>query len=109
MKQITVSNILNELRHIPTGSKVYEIQVNDIPIYFVLYPLFILFFLALGEEILFRGITFRILEESVGTLLALLLSASLFGALHMTNNSATVASTISVIILGLLCSPFKMQ
>jgi len=42
-------------------------------------------FVAVAEEIVFRGFLFRILEEGVGSWLALALSAVLFGAIHLAN------------------------
>jgi uncharacterized protein len=41
------------------------------------------------EEIIMRGIVFRISEESLGTWLALAISALLFGGLHLINPNAT--------------------
>ena len=51
---------------------------------------------AVGEELAFRGALFRILEESVGTSLALALSAALFGLLHALSPGATVVSTTAI-------------
>lgn len=48
------------------------------------------------EEIVFRGVIFRITEESLGSGIALLVSASLFGLLHMLNPHATLESTIAI-------------
>lgn len=50
------------------------------------------------EEILFRGVLFRIVEESLGTWLALLLSALLFGLLHLGNPNATLWAAIAIAI-----------
>jgi membrane protease YdiL (CAAX protease family) len=50
------------------------------------------------EEILFRGILFRIVEESLGTWSALLISALLFGLLHLGNPNATLAGAVAIII-----------
>lgn len=49
-----------------------------------------------GEEILFRGVVFRVLEESLGTLAAMILSAGLFGLMHAGNPGATTFSTVAV-------------
>lgn len=49
-----------------------------------------------GEEILFRGVVFRMLEESFGTLMAMTLSAALFGLMHAGNHGATTFSTVAV-------------
>lgn len=51
---------------------------------------------AVGEEVVFRGVVFRLLEERLGTTLALLLSASAFGAVHAANNGATWVSTLAI-------------
>ena len=58
---------------------------------------------AVGEEIVFRGVVFRLLEEGFGTLIALLVSAVLFGLLHAFNPGATVVSTAAIAVeAGLL-------
>ena len=51
---------------------------------------------AVGEELAIRGGVFRILEDSLGTLFALLLSAGLFGLLHALNRGATPVSTAAI-------------
>jgi uncharacterized protein len=61
---------------------------------------------AVGEEIVFRGVAFRILEECVGTTVALALSAVAFGLVHAGNHGATVVSTVAIaaesgLLLGL--------
>ena len=42
-------------------------------------------FVAVAEEILFRGLLFRILEEGLGSWLALAISALVFGMVHLAN------------------------
>ena len=55
------------------------------------------------EEILFRGTLLRLLEEWLGTWIALSLSALLFGAVHLMNPHATLWSAIAIAIeAGLL-------
>ncbi|MER6002645.1 CPBP family intramembrane glutamic endopeptidase [Nonomuraea angiospora] len=44
---------------------------------------------AVAEERLFRGVLFRIVEEHTGTVIALVVSALLFGATHLVNVNAT--------------------
>lgn len=57
---------------------------------------------AAVEEVVFRGIFYRILEESWGTNFALVLSALVFGTIHLANSHANWMSVISVSSLGLL-------
>jgi len=51
---------------------------------------------ALREEILMRAILFRIVEQRLGTWIALVLSAALFGLLHAFNPGASVTSTAAI-------------
>ena len=53
---------------------------------------------AIGEELAFRGGVFRVLEDSLGTFWALILSAGLFGLLHALNPGATVLSTLAIAV-----------
>lgn len=58
---------------------------------------------ALFEELLFRGVLFRIVEEGLGTGAALLISALVFGFVHLGNPGATVWSSVAIAIeAGLL-------
>ncbi|WP_427913771.1 CPBP family intramembrane glutamic endopeptidase [Ramlibacter sp. MMS24-I3-19] len=55
------------------------------------------------EEIVFRGVLFRMIEEGLGTWAALLGSALLFGFVHIANPGATAWSSIAIAIeAGLL-------
>ncbi|HEV2365681.1 MAG TPA: type II CAAX endopeptidase family protein [Caulobacteraceae bacterium] len=51
---------------------------------------------AIGEEIVFRGALFRILEQGFGTLAATLVSGALFGLVHALNPGANLVSTIAI-------------
>jgi len=53
---------------------------------------------ALLEEIAVRGVVFRIMEESLGTWLALGISAALFGLMHAINPGANWISVASIAI-----------
>src|SRR5581483_8176691 len=53
---------------------------------------------AIQEELVFRGMIFRKLERSFGSWIALVVSAILFGLLHMANANATLVSTIALIV-----------
>jgi membrane protease YdiL (CAAX protease family) len=58
---------------------------------------------GVGEEILFRGVLFRIVEEGLGTWTALLVSALFFGFAHASNPGATAWSSAAIAIeAGLL-------
>jgi hypothetical protein len=48
------------------------------------------------EEVLFRGVLFRIIEESLGTWIALALTAVMFGFAHMMNPNATLFSSFAI-------------
>lgn len=51
---------------------------------------------GVGEELLFRGGVFRILEDSFGTAVALLLSGAMFGAIHLPNPHATLFNAAAI-------------
>jgi hypothetical protein len=51
---------------------------------------------AFWEEIAFRGVLFRMLEEGLGTWVALALSAALFGLLHLGNENASLFGTVTI-------------
>ena len=58
---------------------------------------------AIFEELLFRGVLFRIVEEGLGTWAALLVSALVFGFVHIGNPGATAWSSVAIAIeAGLL-------
>ena len=71
-------------------------------------PLWTLFLLTavvpgITEEIISRGILFRLTEEGLGTWIALLVSALFFGFAHSSNPGATAWSSIAIAIeAGLL-------
>lgn len=54
------------------------------------------------EEVAFRGILFRILEEGVGTRAALVASAVIFSAAHLANHGAHGVTVLSVTLAGLM-------
>lgn len=58
---------------------------------------------AVTEELLFRAVVFRLVEELAGTWAALAISGVLFGALHLVNPDATVWGAVAVAVeAGLL-------
>ncbi|SER86000.1 CPBP family intramembrane glutamic endopeptidase [Lentzea albida] len=53
---------------------------------------------AVTEELLYRGVLFRIVEEKIGTWLALVVSGLVFGFAHLPNPGATVWSSLAIAI-----------
>ena len=63
------------------------------------WPVFMIALVSgVAEELVFRGVLFRLLEESLGTTVALILSAAVFGLLHGANPGATVISTLAIAV-----------
>lgn len=50
------------------------------------------------QEILFRGILFRVVEESLGTWLALAISALLFGLVHLFSANTTILGALAIML-----------
>ena len=55
---------------------------------------------ALVEEMLFRGIVFRLFEQFFGTTSALVITSALFGFAHLSNDGASSMTLLSVTLLG---------
>ena len=55
---------------------------------------------AVTEEVLFRGVLFRIMEERTGTVIALILSSLIFGLTHSVNANATLWGVLSIALTG---------
>lgn len=53
---------------------------------------------AVTEELLFRGVLLRVVEERAGTGAALLLTSVIFGAVHLTNPHATVWGAVAIAV-----------
>jgi len=53
---------------------------------------------GIGEEIIARGVIFRIIEEGLGTWFALIVSALFFGGAHIFNPGATLWSSAAIAI-----------
>jgi uncharacterized protein len=50
------------------------------------------------EELLFRGVLFKLIEESWGSYVALAISSLFFGAAHLFNPNATVLSAVAITV-----------
>lgn len=53
---------------------------------------------AVAEELLFRGVLFRLVEELAGTWGALVVSALVFGGLHLVNPDATLWGALAIAV-----------
>jgi hypothetical protein len=53
---------------------------------------------AVFEELLFRGVLFRIVEQACGTTVALIVSAAFFGLAHSFNPGATLFSDVAIAV-----------
>lgn len=75
----------------------------------VIYPLIAALAAGFTEEILVRGILFRVVEESLGSWLALAISAATFGLLHALNPGASLVSTAAIALeAGILLAAVYM-
>jgi membrane protease YdiL (CAAX protease family) len=63
-------------------------------------PLLMHITVGLIEEMAMRGIFFRVLQESVGSWLALLASGLVFGAMHMINDNISVLAIANIALAG---------
>jgi uncharacterized protein len=66
----------------------------------MLVPLVQMMFVGVLEEVLFRGVLFRMSEKLLGSWLALLLSCIIFGAGHLPGDGAGVLAMIVVMLAG---------
>jgi membrane protease YdiL (CAAX protease family) len=57
---------------------------------------------ATVEEVLFRGILFRQIEERAGTWPAFAVSATLFGLLHLINDPTAIGGALAIVAAGLM-------
>ncbi len=76
------------------------IAVN--PVSGLVIPFTVAFTVAIIEEILLRGIIFRITEERWGSIIALTVSGLIFGALHLVNPHVTWVSILCTMVVGVM-------
>lgn len=60
--------------------------------------LWIFLWVAVFEELAFRGVIFRLFEELLGSWLALGLSAAIFGLLHLSNPNASLLAAVAIAV-----------
>jgi hypothetical protein len=82
------------------------ITVN--PFSALIIPFTIAFTVAILEEILLRGIVFRITEEKWGSIKALIISGIIFAGLHLVNPHVTVISVLCITAVGVLLGAVYM-
>lgn len=72
------------------------------PVSSLLIPFSIMLTVAIIEEILVRGIIFRIIEQKLGSYISLLISSVIFGVLHVANPNASFLSGLCITSAGFL-------
>jgi CAAX protease family protein len=55
---------------------------------------------AVTEELLFRGVLHRILEQRAGSIISIVVSSVLFGLTHLINGNATLWGTLAIAVEG---------
>ena len=90
----------------------YKIIGCSFNVAFIYRYLMAYFVVAVGEEIVFRGIMFRLLDSQFNLWVALIISAIVFGAAHIINPNATVVSTVGIslasgVLFGLLFKCYR--
>jgi len=80
----------------------YQVVVVNENVLRLLFPLAALALLATLEELIFRGVVYRIIESRLSTNLALIISGLFFGLSHITNEYATLVSVLGAGIGGLI-------
>jgi membrane protease YdiL (CAAX protease family) len=65
-------------------------------------PIAEMMFVGVLEEVLFRAILFRILDQWLGGRVALLLSAALFGLAHVPGEGATLLAIANTVVAGVM-------
>jgi membrane protease YdiL (CAAX protease family) len=68
----------------------------------LIIPFTVAFTVSIIEEILLRGIVFRITQEKWGSTIALIISGLIFGGLHLINPHVTLISVLCITVVGVL-------
>lgn len=75
-------------------------SISLAPTGFIILPLLMHITVGVIEEMLLRGIFFRVVQESIGSWLALLASGLVFGAMHVINDNITVLGVANIAAAG---------
>jgi uncharacterized protein len=76
--------------------------ISSNPFSSIITPFAVAFSVAIFEETLLRGIIFRVVEEKLGSHISLLISAVIFGAVHLLNPESSLISSICIFIVGFM-------
>jgi membrane protease YdiL (CAAX protease family) len=66
------------------------------PLVFMISGFIMAFASAVFEELLIRGILFRLIEEKLGSYIALAISAVIFGVLHLLNPNSSLIAALGI-------------
>jgi len=56
---------------------------------------------AVFEEVLFRGVLFRLIEEKLGSYIAIIISGLLFGFAHLVNSNGSFSASLAISIISI--------
>ena len=88
---------------------VYHIDAISIDWTGIVLNFAMLSIVAVSEEIIFRGIIFRMIDERFSTMLAFIISSLLFGIIHLTTVDFLTAMAISVEAGFMLAAAYKLR
>ena len=74
----------------------------------LIIPFTVALTVAIIEEILLRGIVFRITEEKWGSIIGLIISGVIFSGLHLINPHVTLISILCTMVVGVLLAAAYM-
>jgi len=69
---------------------------------YLIHAFFIFGLLAFVEELIFRGIVYRLIEEQLGTWISIVIVAIIFSTVHLVHEEATFISTIAIALQDLI-------
>lgn len=78
----------------------YRIDGYDVNIIRLIGCFIFYLVIAVGEEIIFRGIIFRMIAERWNVVIALVVSSLLFGAMHIANPNASIWTSVASVFLS---------
>jgi len=76
------------------------LSVNAVPV--LIYAVVSMVFVSCSEELFFRGVVYRISESELGTHVAIVISAAVFGLAHIANENISLAGLVSASLGGAL-------